>query len=72
MSTQPRISARLDKAPILKGEKGNKRQVSNNRRPPPPHPPLTHHSKSNKRTPSTQTPPPPLPLLSQKIEYSKY
>ena len=71
MSTQPRISARLDKAPILKGEKGNKRQVSNNRRPPPPHPPLTHHSKSKKRTRSTQ-PPPPFPLLSQKIEYSKY
>ena len=36
MSAQPRISAHLEQAPILKAEKVNKRPASNKRPPPPP------------------------------------
>ena len=39
ISAQPRISAHLEYAPILKVEKVNKRPASNKRPPPPPPPP---------------------------------
>ena len=53
ISTQPRISAHFEKAPILKAEKVNERPASNKRPPPPPpnqtqisaHPHPTHLSE---------------------------
>ena len=36
ISAEPRISAHLESAPILKAEKFNKRPASNKRPPPPP------------------------------------
>ena len=53
ISAQPQISAHLEKAPILKVEKVNKRPASNKRPPPPPpkqtqisaHPHPTHLSE---------------------------
>ena len=60
-SAQPRISAHLEWAPMLKAEKVNERQASK-RRPPLPSPP--RNSNSNKR------PPPPNPLEWQWIPLS--
>ena len=55
ISAQPRISAHLEKAPILKAEIATKRPAPNKCPPPPPAP-----SNQNKR------PPPPHPLKLNK------